>query len=616
MLFKILNTFSLLGFFIFPNTFFAQNDSLSDISIIQDFQNAERSIFLLRNEKALIPLQNLETLTLKSISFGADSLNEFDVILEKYLPLQFQAFDNSSSQFVSKPKHPEDITILHLHLQKSLHLNTKKIAGLQQIINEPSTIVVVFDEANLFKNLPLNFENSKHLIYVSGNGKFHQSLAAQLIFGGIGTSQQLEKDLNDSFKKGDGLSTAGGLRLRYAPPQLSGMDAQLLRDSISAIALMAIDSGAFPGCQVLVAKDGQVVFHETWGFQTYDKKKAVRQDDIYDFASVTKITGALPALMKLHGEGRFDLDAPLKKYAPKFKHSNKANLKLRPILAHHAQLKPWIPYWRSTLKKNGKHKWRTFKTKPSKRFPTKITDQLYLHRHYKKRIYKAIKKSPLNESIGYKYSGLAFYLFPQIVSDLVAQDFDTYLKETFYQPLGASTITYNPSLEFPLDRIVPTENDTFFRMTQIHGMVHDEGAAMMGGLSSNAGLFGTANDLAKLLQMYLNGGTYGSKRFIAESSLEEFTRCQYCEQDNRRGLGFDKPLIEYDAQKSSVSKDASPESYGHSGYTGTFVWVDPKYDLVYIFFSNRVYQTRENRKIYELNIRPMIHQVIYDSFLK
>ena len=289
---------------------------------------------------------------------------------------------------------------------------------------------------------------------------------------------------------------------------------------------------------------------------------------------------------------------------------------MRPILAHNAQLKPWIPFWRSTIKDNGKYKWRTFKTNPSKRFPTKVTDDLYLHRNYQKKIYKAIKESPLNEESGYKYSGLAFYLFPQIVSDLVDQDFETYLKNTFYRPLGAFTITYNPYLEFSLDRIVPTEKDTFFRMVQIHGMVHDEGAAMMGGVSSNAGLFGTANDLAKLMQMYLNGGTYGGQKFIEERSLNEFTRCQYCEEGNRRGLGFDKPLIEYHRQKSSVSKDASPKSYGHSGYTGTFVWVDPEYDLIYIFFSNRVYQTRENRKIYELNVRPMIHQVIYDSFLE
>jgi beta-N-acetylhexosaminidase len=616
MLLKKLFVFWFFLFCLYQQNLDGQIESSADSLILQQFENAERSIFLLHNENQLIPLQNLDKLSLQSINVGADSINFFDEILSKYTLLDFQIFDLEKDTFLSEYDSKYGATILHFHLSELFELNAEVIAKLQEIIDHPSTISVVFDDRKILNSFPFQFEKSSHLIYVAGAEKYHQSLAAQLIFGGIGAKNVLKKDLNKYFKKGDGLNSKGNIRLRYSPPQLLGMDAKLLHDSISKIAKMAIDSTAFPGCQVLIAKDGHIVFHETWGFQTYDKKRDVRQDDIYDFASVTKITGALPALMKLHGEGRFDLEAPLKNYFPKFKNSNKADLKMRPILAHYAQLKPWVPYWRSTIKKNGKYKWRTFKTKPSNRFPTKVTDDLYLHRNYKKRIYKAIKKSPLNEEKEYKYSGLAFYLFPEIVSDLTTQDFETYLKNTFYKALGAYTITYNPYLQFPLDRIIPTEKDTFFRMVQIHGMVHDEGAAMMGGVSSNAGLFGTANDLAKLAQMYLNGGIYGGQRFIAEGSVNEFTRCQYCEEGNRRGLGFDKPLIEYDPQKSSVSKDASPSSFGHSGYTGTFVWVDPKYDLIYIFFSNRVYQTRENRKIYELNVRPMIHQVIYDSFLK
>ena len=559
----------------------------ADSLILQEFKSAEQSIFLLKNERSLLPLQNLDTLTVKSINIGADSLSHFDEILAKYTLINFETFDLEKDTFIKKTDY-HGVIILHFHLHELFELSVEVIGELQHLIDLPNSISVVFDERGILNSFPFHFENSNHLIYVKGAGKFHQSLAAQMIFGGLGANNILDKNLNEFFKKGDGLKTQNQLRLGYAPPQDLGMNANLLFDSISAIANMAIDSAAFPGCQVLVAKNGRVVFHETFGHPTYHKKRVVRKDDIYDFASVTKITGALPALMKLHGEGKFDLDAPLKKYFPKFKNSDKAELQMRPILAHHAKLKPWIPYWRSTIKKNGKYKWCTFKTHPSKRFPTKVTNQLYLHRNYKKKIYKTIKKSPLNEEKGYRYSGLAFYLFPEMVSDLVDQDFETYLKNTFYKPLGAYSISYNPYLEFPLEKIIPTEKDTFFRMVQIHGMVHDEGAAMMGGVSSNAGLFGTANDLAKFMQMYLNGGTYGGQRYIAERSINEFTRCQYCEEGNRRGLGFDKPLIEYHPQKSSVSKDASPESYGHSGYTGTFVWVDPKYDLIYIFFSNRV----------------------------
>ena len=616
MLFKIIPAFFLFVCYLFTESVYSQSGTNPDSLLVQQFKKAERSVYLLQNEGQMIPLQRLDTLTLRSLNVGADSLNKFDEILSKYTLLNFQIFDLEVDTFIQTNRQNHDLTILHFHLDKLYELNEPVIAELQDLISQPTTISVVFDEYGILNSFPFHFEQSGHLIYVKGAGTDHQSLAAQLIFGGIGSSQKLEKDLNDHFKKGDGFLLNGGWRLGYAPPQVLGMNAHLLHDSISRIAEMAIDSGAFPGCQVLIAKGGKVVFHESWGYQTYDKKRAVDLNDIYDFASVTKITASIPALMKLYGEGRFDLDAPLKTYFPKFKNSDKAQLPMRRILAHNAGLQAWIPYWRSTIKKNGKYKCRTFKTQPSKRYPTKVTDGLYLHRHYKKKIYKAIKKSPLNKEKGYVYSDLSFYLYPEIVSDLTGQDFETYLKSTFYRPLGAYTITYNPYPQFPLERIIPTEKDTFFRMVQLHGTVHDEGAAMMGGVSGHAGLFGTANDLAKLAQMYLNGGTYGGQRFIAESSIDEFTRCQYCAEGNRRGLGFDKPLIEYHPVQSSVSKDASPESYGHSGYTGTFVWIDPRYDLIYIFFSNRVYQTRENRKIYDLNVRPMIHQVIYDSFLK
>jgi CubicO group peptidase (beta-lactamase class C family) len=192
-------------------------------------------------------------------------------------------------------------------------------------------------------------------------------------------------------------------------------------------------------------------------------------------------------------------------------------------------------------------------------------------------------------------------------------DYESYLQNTFYKPLGASTITFNPYLHYSLERIVPTERDTFFRMSQVHGGVHDEAAAMLNGVSSNAGLFSTANDLAKLFQMYLNGGTYGGERYIAEETLKKFTTCQFCEDGNHRGLGFDKPSIEYDENEVSISSLTSKSSFGHSGYTGTFVWADPEKDLIFIFFSNRVFPTRDNRKLYAMNIRPKIMEVIYKA---
>ncbi|MEO1259410.1 MAG: serine hydrolase, partial [Bacteroidota bacterium] len=304
----------------------------------------------------------------------------------------------------------------------------------------------------------------------------------------------------------------------------------------------------------------------------------------------------------------------LKTYFPKFKNSNKSNLVIREILAHQARLKPYIVYWANTLKKNGKFKARTFKMKKSEKFSIEITDELYLHKKYKRRIYKSIKKSPLEKSKGYKYSGLFFLLLPEIIQELTGENLENHLYKNIYQPIGANRLLYNPLNKFPKSKIIPTERDTFFRKKQVHGKVHDEAAAMLEGISCNAGLFGNAEDLFKLFQLYLNNGTYDGQQIIAEKAIKEFTRCQFCESGNRRGLGFDKPPVEYVEGGSYVAKDASPESFGHSGFTGTFVWADPNNNSILIFLSNRVYPTRDNRKLYSMNIRPRMHQAVYDFF--
>jgi CubicO group peptidase (beta-lactamase class C family) len=333
--------------------------------------------------------------------------------------------------------------------------------------------------------------------------------------------------------------------------------------------------------------------------------------------------------MKLYGEGKFDIDKTLGEYYPPFKNSNKADFTFRRMLTHTSGLMAWIPFWRGTMRGSakypwrkrwdatsdnvGNYKWRTFKQDSSKRYNVKVTDDMWLHRRYKKQILKSIRKSPIKPEQGYVYSDLHFYLYPEIIPRITGLEFETYLKQNFYEPLGANTLTFNPWRFYSKERIVPTERDTFFRRALLHGRVHDEGAAMLSGVSGHAGLFGSAGDLAKLMQMYLNGGTYGGERYIQPAVLDEFTRCVYCDEDVRRGIGFDKPLIEYDEKASSVAKSASPESFGHSGYTGTFTWVDPKQDLIYIFFCNRVHPSRDSRQIYELNIRPRVHQAIYDA---
>ena len=403
--------------------------------------------------------------------------------------------------------------------------------------------------------------------------------------------------------------------LAMGTPQSVGFDSTYLHHTLDSIMQASIDSAAFPGGQLLVARKGTIVYSKNFGYHTYDQQRTVQTNDLYDLASVTKTTTATLALMYLYDKGLFDLAAQWKDYFPSFAKSNKANLDFRSILAHQAQLEPYIVFWAEAKRKNGTYKWWTFKSKASEKHPIRITDQLYLHHRYKKKMYKGIKKSKLRATAEYKYSGLSFLLYPDLVKAKTGQAFDQFLYTTFYRPIGANRLIFNPTTHFPLTEIVPTEIDTFFRNTLVHGTVHDENAAMLGGISANAGLFGNATDLAKLLQLFLNEGVYNGKRYIKAATIQEFTRCQFCEQDNRRGLGFDKPLIEYDAKAAYIAESASPSSYGHSGFTGTFYWVDPAEDFFIILLSNRVYPTRASRKLYSLNIRPSLHQAVYDALL-
>ena len=288
---------------------------------------------------------------------------------------------------------------------------------------------------------------------------------------------------------------------------------------------------------------------------------------------------------------------------------------LREVLAHQARLTPYINYY-PWLLDDGRLKDKYFHLSPSDKYSLKIDNNLYLSASFKKKVYKAIRKSPLLDEKKYKYSGLSYMIYPQLLSDLFLANYETLLYTEFYNPLGSSSMCYNPLGKVNHNRIVPTENDTNFRNKQIKGLVHDEAAAVMGGISGNAGLFSSADDLAKLMQMYLNKGSYAGRQYISETVFDEFTRVQYADNGNRRGAGFDKPLFGNDTlsiKESYPAPGVSPESFGHSGFTGTFVWVDPQYQLVYIFLSNRVYPTRNNRLIYQMNVRPSIQQIFYDA---
>ena len=394
-----------------------------------------------------------------------------------------------------------------------------------------------------------------------------------------------------------GLESRGGLRFEYTSPEAVGWNFARLSHKLDSLVQAGLDSMAYPGCQLVVVKDRKVIYDKSYGYHTFEGDRLVQDGDLYDLASLTKTAGPLSALMKLHGEGKLQLDVPFSYYWPDWNGTDKAEITVRQVLAHVSRLMPYIVYWQETVKKNGAFKGRTFKADSSRRFPVPVYANLYLHRNYRKKIYQAIRKSPLNADPGYVYSGLAFLIFPQIIENLTGQDYNTYVTENFYHPLGAYTLTYNPIKKFPIERIVPTEYDTLFRRTLVQGYVHDEAAAMFGGVSGNAGLFSTANDFAKLYQMFMDMGEYGGDRYIAQTTVEEFNRCQYPEAEVRRRLGFDKPLLK-DPERGYAAPSASPESFGHTGFTGTYAWADPAHDLLIVHFTNRVYPFRSQAQLF------------------
>jgi serine-type D-Ala-D-Ala carboxypeptidase len=403
-------------------------------------------------------------------------------------------------------------------------------------------------------------------------------------------------------------------QLRYDTPNSVDLDSSYINVKVDSIMTLGIREQAFPGAQLLVAKKGAIIFHKAYGYHTFDSIQKVGLEDIYDLASVTKITGPLPALMKLYDEGKLDLDVPFSVYWTSWKHrKDKKDITLRELLAHQSGMQPYIVFLNEVLKKE-KLKKRFVRTVSSKRFSKQAYANIYINNRFKKKVFRKIKRSKVSDDKTYRYSGLASLIYPQLIENITGESYTTYLQNTFYKPLGCETLGYLPTLKGFNNAIVPTEYDSIFRKTLTKGWVHDENAALLGGVSGNAGLFGTAKDLAILMQMYMQKGAYDGKRYIKETTLNEFTKIQYPDNNNHRGLGFDKPLIGNDTlsiKKAYPAPQVSPESFGHAGFTGAFVWADPENEMVFIFLSNRVYPTRTHRNIYNLNIRPALQQVFY-----
>jgi CubicO group peptidase (beta-lactamase class C family) len=359
----------------------------------------------------------------------------------------------------------------------------------------------------------------------------------------------------------------------------------------------------------LIARNGSVIYHKSFGYFTYDKLNPVNNSDLYDIASITKIAATTISMMKLYEEGKISIDSALCKYLPGIDSSNKAHILIKNLMTHQAGLKAFIPFYKDMLK-NGYLDTALYRKQKSKEFPMRVAEGIYISKRYQDTIFQTIIKSDLREKHNYLYSDLGFYLLKEIVEKQVNESIDQYVKENFYAPLGLITTCYQPRKYIDLIRIVPTEIDCTFRHQVLQGDVNDPGAALQDGIGGHAGIFSNSNDLTILLQMLLQKGEYGGKRYFKPETVDKFTSYQF--SNNRRGLGFDKPVREKGADGPTCD-EASPESYGHSGFTGTFVWVDPKYQLVYVFLSNRTFPSSANNKLLSSGIRSKIQKVIYQA---
>lgn len=562
------------------------------------------SIIIIKNDNSLIPLQRLDTLKILMISVNNSIDSSFINSSERYSSINFV---DENKFFISKNEY---IKKYNLFIIVS---DTIPSIDLLSLVSNKKTILCSFASDNFF--IDNIFAEKFDCIIISPiNDCISKDLTAQIVFGGLACKNKLKYDLNTDFRKNYGFET-NQIRLKYTIPEEIGLDSSIIYQKIDSIVNKGIIQNAFPGCQILIAKDMNVFFQKSYGYQTYDSIVKVNNSTIYDLASLTKITAPLPCLMKLYDEKEFSIDEKFSKYYKPFKRSDKKDIIVKDVLTHQAGLKAWIPFWKNMIDENGEYRRKTIKSIPSKKYLIKISENKYLYNNYYKKVFKEIKNSELDTAKKYVYSDLSFYLYPKIIEKITKSNYEEYLYSNFYDILGCSSMKYNPLKYFSKEMIAPTENDIYFRKEQIYGTVHDEGAILLNGISGHAGMFANANDLAKLMQMYLNYGEYGNYRFISDTTLKIFTKYQFPELNNRRGLGFDKPSIS-DKRYDTPCPDASDLSFGHTGFTGTFAWVDPKNGLLIIFLSNRVYPTRENKNLMRLNIRTSIHQVIYDELKK
>lgn len=571
--------------------------------------NAE-AITLLKNRDEMVPIKQLDKNKIAVLSIGEPTGNEFQQMLNRYDSLACFSITRRSSaaqvQAVYNKLQKYDVIICGVHT-----VRIPESAALKQLATKKKLIYTFFTLPYFCKKYKASIQQAHSVIMAYENTPLAQKYAAQVIFGGIGARGKLPVSIPELYFAGTGIFTEKS-RLGYHEPEEVGLHAEQL-DVISEIAQEGVDKKAYPGCQVLVAKEGMVIYNHSFGYYDNQLKQRVDEEAVYDLASASKASGTLLAVMKAYDEQKFNLNDKVTQFIPELKQSNKQQLTIKELLYHQSGLPPTINYYRKALVK-GKRPIQfdstQVKTQRQPGFTQEVAKGLFVSNHFQDSILASIKEAKMGTRGRYRYGCTNFILLKIMAERWLQQPMDQLLDQQFFCRLGAWHTTYNPLKRMDTLQIVPTERDNLLRHQLIRGYVHDEAAAFQGGVSGNAGLFSNANDLAKVLQLYLNNGSYGGEQFLSPETIRLFT--QNKSPNSRRGLGFDKPAPG-NIQGSPCGQLTPASVYGHTGFTGTCFWVDPDNQLIYIFLSNRIHPSRENRRLSSLDIRTRIQDAIYKA---
>jgi len=570
---------------------------------------------LIKNSNSIIPL-NLKQNKILNIRFGNAKGDEFSKYLNKYSKVDsFVINDSTSVEEIKILSNQYEIALTSFHYNSETtwkNIGTKITKNESKIISSldlfKRNILISFNNPYFLSQIALN--NFESIVVAHQNDSLFQKIVAQQLFGAISFNGALPVSIDKDFEIGKKIITEKIKILSYSEPVEVGFK-ETISEKIDSVVKYAINQKMIPGAQVLVSKDSKIIHEKGYGNFRYSKSNEVTTETMYDLASLTKILVTTPLIMKLVQENKIRINDKIGSLIPRYENSNKSDITIKELLSGYAGLVPWIPFYRETLDNDLKPSKDLYTFKPEDGFSLKVAPNLYLNESYRDSIFEKVKISPISDEKA-QYSDLAFLMLQEYIENEYEENLDQIIKTNLFNEIGVN-LTYNPTKFISTKYITPSEIDNYFRYKEIHGYVHDMAASMMGGIAGHAGLFGSAIEVAKMMQLFIQEGEYGNLKFLNKEIVDLFNKCHYCEYKNRRGLGFDKPQIEGDGPTCGC---LSNKSFGHSGWTGTYTWADPENDIVYVFLSNRSYPDGEaanKSKLVKENIRSEIQRIIYKS---